>query len=69
MEQIEGPSGGTGNRIDNGVETDTGLNIRKGDGLELAEEPGVGTGDGSGLDNVPANCTGLHDGASDGMFV
>ena len=38
-------------------------------GLELAEERGVGTGDGSGSDEGPANCARLHDGPSDGMFA
>ena len=35
--------------------------------MELAEESGVGTSDGSGSDEGPANCAGLHGEPSDGM--
>ena len=59
----------TGNGIDNGAGLDVGLDIGKGNGPELAEEPGVETSDGSGSDEGPANCAGLHDGLSDGMFA
>ena len=68
-DQIKRPGGGTGNRIDDGAALDKGLNIGKGNGPELAEEPGIAAGDSSGSDEGPANCAGLHDGPSDGMFA
>ena len=68
-EQIEGPGGGTGNRINDGAAQDKGLDIGKGNGLELADEPGVGTDDGSGSDEGQTNYTGMPDGPSDGMFA
>ena len=68
-EQIEGSGGGMGNGIDYGAGMDNGLDIRKGNGPELAEEPGVGTSDGSVSNEGPANCAGLHDRRSNGMFA
>ena len=62
-EMIEEQNVGTGDRIDDGA----GMDIRKGDRQELAEEPGVVTGDGSRPDEGPANCAGLHDVPRDGM--
>ena len=69
VEMIEEQNVGTGDRIDDGagMDEDEGLDIRKGDRQELAEEPGVVTGDGSRPDEGPANCAGLHDVPRDGM--
>ena len=55
--------------INNGAGLYKGIDIGKGDSPELAEERGVGTSNGSGSDKGPANCTGLQDGPSDGMFA
>ena len=35
----------------------------------MAEERGVGTGDGSGLEEGPANYVGLQAGPNNGMFA
>ena len=48
---------------------DQGLDAGTGDGPELAEVPGVGIGDGLGSDEGPADCAGLRNGPSNGMFA
>ena len=58
-----------GDGINKGAGLDKGIDIGKGNGPELAEEPGVGTSDDSGSDEGPANCAGMHDRPSDGMFA
>ena len=43
--------------------------VGKSNSLDLAEGPGVGTGDGPELDKGLADGVGMHDGSSDGIFT
>ena len=58
-----------GDGINKGAGLDKGIDIGKGNGPELAEEPGVGTSDSLGSDEEPANFAGLHSCLSNSMFA
>ena len=62
---------GTNVGIGSGINGDSGLDVEPvvetGDSLELAEVPGVGTGDGRELDKGLADSAGLRGGPGDCM--